>query len=70
MVNAELLQCLEDHGILVWKHTFQIGLSKGYPPIALTVHSDYDLTVLIYNILFTIKGYYMNGFSKELRLSG
>jgi hypothetical protein len=28
------------------------------------------LTVLIYNILFTIKGYYMNGFSKELRLSG
>jgi hypothetical protein len=69
IVNVELLHCLEDHGILVWKHALQVGLSEGDPPISLTVHSDYDLSVLIYNLLFTIKDNYMNEFSRERCLS-
>lgn len=48
VIDTKLLECLEDHSVLVGKHALQVGLSESDPPLALAVHSNYDLTVLIY----------------------
>ena len=70
MEYTELLECLEDHGILVREHAFEVGLSESNPPVALAVHGHYDLSVLIYTIPFTNRFTYMSGSSMARRLSG